>query len=168
MRGCLISITIACSRLRRSPDGVGVVENARSAFSTTPTPFFARRSRASTQRERAKTLRIKHALKKEQQQYTIWIEAEQWVPGSWNPEDDNTDVIVTWEDGSRWVATFFAYQNVQTLSEKNRRTGESLSGAYFWASDMILADKVSRQRIEQIIEELIKTGEFETIFTPLP
>ncbi len=133
MRGCLISITIACSRLRRSPDGVGVVENARSAFSTTPTPFF-----------------------------------EQWVPGSWNPEDDNTDVIVTWEDGSRWVATFFAYQNVQTLSEKNRRTGESLSGAYFWASDMILADKVSRQRIEQIIEELIKTGEFETIFTPLP
>jgi len=33
---------------------------------------------------------------------------------------------------------------------------------------MILADKVSRERIEQIIEELIKTGEFETIFTPLP
>jgi hypothetical protein len=107
-------------------------------------------------------------MKKEQQQYTIWIEAEQCVPGSWNPEDANTDVIVTWEDGSRWVATFFSYQNVQTLSEKNRRTGESLSGAYFWASDMILADQVSRERIEQIIEELIKTGEFETTFTPLP
>ncbi len=107
-------------------------------------------------------------MKKGQQKYTIWIEAEQWIPGAWNPEDDNTDVIVTWEDGSRWVATFFSYQNVQTLSEKNRRTGESLSGAYFWASDMILADQVSRQRIEQIIEELIKTGEFETTFTPLP
>jgi hypothetical protein len=107
-------------------------------------------------------------MKKEWQKYTIWIEAEQWVPGTWNPEDANTDVIVTWEDGSRWVATFFSYQNVQTLSEKNRGTGESLSGAYFWASDMILADQVSRQRIEQIIEELIKTGEFETTFTPLP
>src|SRR5260370_39964927 len=62
LRGCLISITIACSRLRHSPDGVGGVENARSAFSTPPTPFFARRSRASTRREKAKTLRIRHAL----------------------------------------------------------------------------------------------------------
>jgi len=43
-------------------------------------------------------------IKKEQQQYTIWIEAEQWIPGAWNTEDANTDVIVTWEDGNRWVA----------------------------------------------------------------
>src|SRR5438552_6115520 len=113
--------------------------------------------------------RKKHtSMKKERQKYTIWIEAEQWILGAWNTEDANTDVIVTWEDGSRWVATFFSYQNVQTLSEKNRRTGERLSGAYFWASNMILADQVSRQCIEQIIEELIKTNEFEMVFTPLP
>src|SRR5260370_41703520 len=63
VRGCLISITIACSRLRRSPDVVGGVENARSAFSTPPTTFFARRSRASIRRERVKTLRIRHVLR---------------------------------------------------------------------------------------------------------
>lgn len=107
-------------------------------------------------------------MKKEQQQYTIWIEAEQWIPGAWNTEDANTDVIVTWEDGSRWVATFFSYNNVKTLIEKNKKTSECLSGAYFWASNMILADQVSRQRIEQIIEELLKTGEFEMVFTTLP
>src|SRR5207245_4027637 len=49
-RVCLISITIACSRLRRSPDFLYFVENARSAFSTKYNTLFARRSRASTRR----------------------------------------------------------------------------------------------------------------------
>src|SRR5260370_41405379 len=60
-RVCLIPITITCSRLRRSPDLVCCVENAVSAFSTQHTKFFARRSRASTRRARAKTLSIRHA-----------------------------------------------------------------------------------------------------------
>src|SRR6266851_4856664 len=47
------SITIACSRLRRSLDLLCVVENALRAFSTTHNKSFARRSRAST----------RHALK---------------------------------------------------------------------------------------------------------
>jgi hypothetical protein len=60
--------------------------------------------------------------------YSIWIEAEAWAEGQWNPHDDNTDVFVTFEDGSRWVATFFSYQNVLTLIEKDKQTGECLRG----------------------------------------
>ncbi|GCE20897.1 hypothetical protein [Dictyobacter kobayashii] len=105
------------------------------------------------------------AVKKEQQGYTIWIEAEEWAPGEWTPEDDNTDVIVTYQDGRRWVATFFTYQNIATLTEKNKKTGECFSGAYFWASDMVLIDVVSRQRIEEVIDYLIKENEFECTFT---
>jgi hypothetical protein len=41
--------------------------------------------------------------------YTLWIEAEEWAPGEWTPADDNTDVIVTFADASRWVATFLLY-----------------------------------------------------------
>ena len=99
---------------------------------------------------------------------TLWIEAEEWAPGEWTPADDNTDVIVTFEDASCWVATFFSYANIQTLTEKNRRTGECLAGAYFWASDMVLIDEVSRPRIEEVIEYLIEAGEFEAVFTRLP
>jgi hypothetical protein len=36
-------------------------------------------------------------MKKEWQKYTIWIEAEQWVPGTWNPEDTNEELIKTGE-----------------------------------------------------------------------
>lgn len=107
-------------------------------------------------------------MTKEQQNYIIWIEAEEWASGSWTPDDDNTDVIVTWANGSRWVASFFSYKNIQTLTQKNKRSGECLSGAYFWASDMILIDEVSRQRIEEVIDHLIRENDFETVFTQLP
>jgi len=107
-------------------------------------------------------------MKKDDQSYSIWIEAEEWVSGSWTPDDDNTDVIVTWVDGSRWIASFFSYKNIQTLTQKNKRTGECLSGAYFWSSDMLLIDEVSRQRIEEVIAQLFKENDFEAIFTPLP
>ena len=96
----------------------------------------------------------------------IWIEAEKWASGEWTPDDDNTDVIVTLDDGSRWVASFFSYRNIGSLVEKNQRTGECMSGKYFWASDMILADEVSRPRIEEIAHHLAEQEplEFRSIF----
>lgn len=96
--------------------------------------------------------------------YSIWIEAEQWAEGEWNIDDDNTDAIVTFEDGSRWVASFYTYKNVQTLAEMNQQTGECLHGKYFWGSNMILVDECSRNRIEEVIEHLIIQGDFELIF----
>jgi hypothetical protein len=97
--------------------------------------------------------------------YTVWIEVEAWAPGAWTPADANTDVTVTFGDGSSWVASFFSYANIQTLTEKNRRTGECLAGAYFWASDMILVDEASRPRIEEVVHYLLEEGEFESVFT---
>jgi len=64
LRVCLLAITSACSRLRRSPVVVCGVEQARSACSTPHTTCFARLCRASPRREKAKALSIRHALKK--------------------------------------------------------------------------------------------------------
>jgi hypothetical protein len=98
------------------------------------------------------------------QKYSLWIEAEQWPDGMWTPADANSDVIVTFESGERWVATFFSYQNILSLREKNRETGECLGGKYFCATDMILADEVSRERIEEVVAEMLNQKEFETFF----
>ncbi|MNO76645.1 hypothetical protein D3C76_677200 [compost metagenome] len=97
-------------------------------------------------------------------QYSIWIEAEQWAEGEWNIHDDNTDAIVTFEDGSRWVASLFTYKNIRTLAENNQQTGECLDGKYFWGSNILLVDECSRNRIEEVIERLIYKGDFEFIF----
>lgn len=96
--------------------------------------------------------------------YSVWIEAESWAPGEWTPDDDSTDVIVTWKDGGRWIATFISYQHVKTLTEKNRRSGENIAGTYLWIRDMILIDETSRQRIEEVVNDLINTGDFELVF----
>jgi len=97
--------------------------------------------------------------------YSIWIEAECWVPGEWNERDGNTDVVVTFEDGTRWGATLLAYANVLSLSAKNQRTGERLAGKYLWVSDMLLVDSISRERIEELVAHLLESGEFTTVFT---
>lgn len=107
---------------------------------------------------------LERIFKLKRKKYTVWIEAEHWAPGEWDIFDDNTDVIVDFEDGSRWVASFFTYKNIKTLSIKNASTGENMDGKFFWSSDMVLVDEVSRIRIEQVIEYLVDMEEFEQVF----
>ncbi len=94
----------------------------------------------------------------------IWLEAEEWEDGEWNPYDDSSDVIVTYENGEKWIASFFTYKNIHSLVEKNKLSGECLSGTYFWATDMILVDELSRSRVESVIDDLIREKELETVF----
>ena len=94
----------------------------------------------------------------------IWIEAEQWADGGWLPEDCNSDVILTFENGEKWVASFFTNRNIKTLTEKNKASGECLGGTYLWASNMILVDELSRVRIVVVVNDLIEEGEFEDAF----
>lgn len=93
---------------------------------------------------------------------------ELWVAGFEDPEDDNTDVIATLEDGSRFVATFFTYKNIERLRTKNTTTGECLSGKYFWASDMILVDRLEIGRFNEVIRDMIEDGSFESAFQRIP
>ncbi|MEK3805450.1 hypothetical protein MHB63_02465 [Bacillus sp. FSL H8-0547] len=97
----------------------------------------------------------------------IWIVAEEWAEGEWNSEDANLDVIVTLSDDSKWTATFFTYKNIQSLREKNNKSGECLHGAYLWGSNMILIDIASRERICKVILDLIERNEFDSVFSKL-
>jgi len=98
----------------------------------------------------------------------VWIEAESWPVGAWDINDANTDVIVVFPDRSKWGASFFTYQNIQTLRQKNIQTGECMKGAYFWSSDMVLIDFISRGRIEKIVDHLIESDNFQKIFNRYP
>ncbi|KQL34416.1 hypothetical protein [Psychrobacillus sp. FJAT-21963] len=95
----------------------------------------------------------------------IWIEAEEWEDSEWDIEDENTDIKVTFSDRTVWMATFFTYRNIESQREKNAKSGECMNGAYFQASDMVLIDIVSKERIYEVINYLIDNGEFESVFT---
>ncbi|MGM1045513.1 MAG: hypothetical protein ACQEXX_05140 [Bacillota bacterium] len=43
-----------------------------------------------------------------------------------------------------------------------------MNGAYFWSSDMVLIDIVTRERIEQVIHDLIEDKSFESVFRRYP
>lgn len=97
----------------------------------------------------------------------IYIAAEQWAKGEWNYADDNTDVIITTKKGKRYVASFFTYKNVESLTEKNKKTGEWFGGKFFWASDMVLIDNCSRKSIEEVIQHLNEENEILEIFNEI-
>jgi hypothetical protein len=90
----------------------------------------------------------------------LWISAEQWSPGSWNPIDECVDVIATLEDGSRWSATICSFEHVRRLRSKWEVSGECLSGRYLWAANLILSASTARAEVEALLEDLIATGEF--------
>ncbi len=98
-------------------------------------------------------------------EFSLWIEAESWEPGTWTPEDDATDVVVTLADGTRWVATFCAFSHVATLRRNCAASGECLGGRYLWGSDLILVDDTSRTSIEAVVRDLISRDELEIAFS---
>jgi len=96
----------------------------------------------------------------------VWIGSEENGPiqGGTPEINDNSDVIVSFENGEKYVATFFTYQNIDWLRQKNQQTGECLNGKYFFATDLILIDKLNREEIINVINHLIKENEFFTSF----
>ena len=100
------------------------------------------------------------------QPFLLWIEAEEWAPGRWTPSDDVTDVIVTLADGSRWIASFCAFDHLATLRANCAESGENLGGRYLWASDLVLVDDTSRSSIEAVVRDLLANDELQSAFSP--
>lgn len=81
-------------------------------------------------------------------------------------DDDNVDVEVALENGSRYVATFFTLENLQSLFRKNKQTNECGGGGlYLWSSDMIVVKELTEETIRRTVLSLIEEGEFESAFS---
>jgi hypothetical protein len=101
------------------------------------------------------------------QSFELWIEAEDWPAGEWEPADAVTDVVVTLDDGTRWIATFCAFGHVETLRRNCVATGENLGGRYLWASDLILVDDTSRASIAEVVADIVSAGDLPSAFSEL-
>jgi hypothetical protein len=97
----------------------------------------------------------------------LWIEAEEWPPGEWDPADAVTDVVATLPDGSRWIAAFCAFAHLPTLRRACAESGENLGGRYLWASDLVLVDDTSRATIEAVVADLVARGDLASAFGEL-
>lgn len=86
----------------------------------------------------------------------IWFEFEEWA-GGYDENDGNAIVHFELNDGTKWCAEFFTYQNLVSLSNKNKETGECLSGAYFYVDKPIFILKMNKELILSVLNEIIKT-----------
>ena len=82
-------------------------------------------------------------------------------------ERESTDVIVTMENGDRYVAAFFAYKYIEMIRQLNFQSGEFIKGKYFWVKNMVLVDSCCREDILNVIENIIEEGNFESVFEKL-
>lgn len=97
----------------------------------------------------------------------IWFEFETWAD-SYNEYDTNSDVHFELDDGTKWYATFFTYQNLFNLSKKNQLTGECLSGQYFYSDKPIFISKMSKQLIISVLNDIIQTEtDLSCVFTKI-
>ena len=81
-----------------------------------------------------------------------------------NYEDDNCDVIVMFNNGDRYIASFFTFKNIDTLRKKFLESGECLKGKYFWSSDMFLIDNLKTDNVKSVVKHLIENNEFQSVF----
>ncbi|MCR8965342.1 hypothetical protein O0550_19390 [Brevibacillus halotolerans] len=103
---------------------------------------------------------------KKYQKKNIWIRSE-IGEGKFDPYDDNTDVIVTFPNRTRYIASFFTYKNIESIRQNNKEYGENMNGLYFWSSDMVIVDNIKTKTITSIIDQLISEDKFESLFTKI-
>ena len=82
-----------------------------------------------------------------------------------DPNNDNVDVEVTFPNGESFSAVFFTLQNIETLMKQYKKTGECADGLYFWTSDMVIVQQLSKKTICATIDKLLAEDEFESVFS---
>ncbi|MEN8228471.1 MAG: hypothetical protein ABFS38_09980 [Bacteroidota bacterium] len=79
----------------------------------------------------------------------------------------STDVIVLSENGSKYLASFFTYDNIVERRLISKRNGEYMDGLYFWDKNMIIVEECSLTAIQKVVLHLIDEGEFQEAFKQL-
>lgn len=95
---------------------------------------------------------------------TIYLSAEQQAESSFDYQQGNTDVIVLFENGDKYVASFFSYANLELIHRQHQESGDYLNGAYFWTKNMVLVLDCSMEKVRQVVDHLLDEGEFREVF----
>ena len=97
----------------------------------------------------------------------IYLTAQGSPENNSDPKNSSTDVIVFLENGKKYIASFFAYANINEIRRKHKKNGNFLNGAYFWDKNMVLVEDCSLKMIEPVVKDIIDEGNFREAFREL-
>lgn len=79
-------------------------------------------------------------------------------------QDLNTDVIVQFQNGDEYVATFFSVKNLERIIQEHKKSSDYLSEEYYRILNAVLVDDLSTTRLMSVIEHMIIEGDFQLVF----
>ena len=97
----------------------------------------------------------------------IYLSAQRRDFPDFDPSNGNTDVIVVFDSGDKYLARFFTYSNIKQLRLENEQNGDFLSGKYFHAQPMLLIDDCTASNVEAVVHDLLEEGDFFEVFRRL-
>jgi hypothetical protein len=97
----------------------------------------------------------------------LFLSTEQLQEGIKDPSPESTDVIVRFDNGDTYVASFFTYEFVLRKRKEHKRSGKYLNGKYFWSDRMVIIEDCCRKSIKTVVDELKERGDFFTAFRKL-
>lgn len=81
--------------------------------------------------------------------------------------DEHTEAIVTFNDGTRWYANLVTISRLMAILDKERLHRDHLGGRYVWLPNLIVVNALTAERVVEIIDDMLSTGEFRTAFGPV-
>ncbi len=97
----------------------------------------------------------------------IYLSIEKAGSRSIDYENENTDVIVQFQNGDLFAAAFFTYKNLESLRVQHHVDGEFLNGKYFWADRMVFIENCYIETVWEVVSHLLEEGNFSRIFRKL-
>jgi hypothetical protein len=79
-------------------------------------------------------------------------------------ENLNTDVIVRFDNGDEYIATFFSFKNLQGMIEEHKHSKEYFSEEYYRLVNAVLVNDFNNNKLLSVIEHMMAEGDFQLIF----
>lgn len=100
----------------------------------------------------------------ENPKFTLWLEFEEVDP-NWDIENEFCNIHVDLDDGRHYGLNVWTYNFLETAINEDIKTGQNLSGLYQKPPDLFVKE-LTRQCIQQTIEDLLKIGGLEKVLNP--
>ncbi len=97
--------------------------------------------------------------------FTLWLEFEEVNPSNWDIENEFCNIHVDLEDGRHYGLNVWTYKFLETSINEDRKTGKNLGGLYQKPPDLFVKE-LTRECIEQTIQDLLKMGDLEKVLNP--
>jgi hypothetical protein len=79
-------------------------------------------------------------------------------------ENLNTDVIVRFDNGDEYIATFFSFKNLQGMIEEHKQSKEYFSEEYYRLVNAVLVNDFNNNKLLSVIEHMMAEGDFQLVF----